>query len=87
MEMIDMDKIVSFSNFAAAKVEIAKNHLKSIEDEIKGMISDMDLTIDAMQEQNEAEEYDDYGIDAQVLTSYCDDLMDKIDMLKKHIPD
>lgn len=82
-----MDKIISFDSFAAAKVEIAKNHLKSIEDEIKVMISDMDLVIDAMQEQNDAEEYENYRIDAQALVYHCEDLIDKIDMLKKHIPD
>ena len=82
-----MDKIISFDSFAAAKVEIAKNQIKSIEDEIKAMIYEMDFTLDAMIEQNDAEEYDDYGIDAQVLISCCDDLIDKIYTLKLHIPD
>ena len=85
--MIDMDKVISFDSFAAAKAEITKNQLKSIEDEIKGMISDMDLTIDAMREQNEAEEYENYRIDVQALVYHCEDLMDKIDMLKRYIPD
>ena len=81
------NKIISFGDFAVTKANITKNQIKSIEDEIKAMIYEMDFTLDAMIEQNDAEEYDDYGIDAQVLTSYCDDLIDKIDMLKKHIPD
>ena len=85
--MIDMDKIISFGDFAAAKAEITKNQLKSIEDEIKAMISDMDFVVDAMIEQNEAEEYENYRIDAQALAYHCDDLMDKIYTLKKHIPD
>ncbi|WP_428568980.1 MAG: hypothetical protein ACP59X_10340 [Solidesulfovibrio sp. DCME] len=49
------NKIVSLDTFAAAKANITKNQIKSVEDEIKAMVSDMDLTIDAMQEQNEAE--------------------------------
>lgn len=81
------NKIISFESFAAAKAEITKNQLKSIEDEIKSIVYEMDFTLDAMREQNDAEEYDDYGIDAQVLTSYCDDLIDKIYILKKHILD
>lgn len=85
--MIDMDKIISFESFAAAKAEITKNQLKSIEDEIKAMISDMDFVVDAMIEQNEDGEYENYRIDAQALVYHCEDLIDKIDMLKKHIPD
>ena len=81
------NKIISFDSFAAAKVEIAKNHLKSIEDEIKAMIPDMDFVVDAMIEQNEDGEYENYRIDAQALEYHCEDLIDKIDMLKKHIPD
>lgn len=88
MEIIDMNnKIVSFGDFAAAKAEITKNQLKSIEDDIKSIIYEIDFVVDAMREQNEEDEYEDYGTDAEVLTSYCDDLMDKINMLKKHIPD
>jgi len=88
MEIIDMNnKIVSFESFAAAKAEITKNQLKSIEDEIKSIVDEMDFMVDAMIEQNEAEEYDNYRIDAQALAYHCDDLIDKIDMLKRHIPD
>ena len=85
--MIDMDKIISFESFAAAKAEITKNQLKSIEDEIKAMISDMDFVVDAMIEQNEDGEYENHRIDAQALAYHCDDLIDKIYILKKHIPD
>ena len=85
--MIDMDKVISFDSFVAAKANMTKNKLKSIEDELKSIVYEMDFMVDALREQNEVDEYDYYGIDAQVLTSYCYDLIDKIDMLKKHIPD
>jgi len=64
---------------------IRKDFVKPLEFDIKVLLSNMELTIDAMMEQSEDEEFVKYGLDAELLKLTTNKIVSCIDRLINHI--